>query len=44
MKKMLLIINGPACGADETFNAARLAVALSRRHDAESRSSSGETR
>jgi len=35
MKKILLIINGPAYGADETFNAVRLAVALSRRDDAE---------
>ncbi len=35
MKKILLIVNGPAYGADETFNALRLAVALSRREDAE---------
>lgn len=35
MKKILLIINGPAYGADETFNAVRLAVALSRRDDVE---------
>ncbi len=35
MKKILLILNGPAYGADETFNAVRLAVALSRRPDAE---------
>ena len=35
MKKILLILNGPAYGADETFNALRLAVALSRRDDAE---------
>ena len=34
MKKVLLIINGPAYGADETFNAMRLALALSRRDDA----------
>jgi uncharacterized protein involved in oxidation of intracellular sulfur len=34
MKNILLIINGPAYGADETFNAVRLAVALSRRDDA----------
>lgn len=34
MKNILLIINGPAYGADETFNAMRLAVALSRRDDA----------
>lgn len=33
MKKTLLIINGPAYGADETFNALRLAVALSKRDD-----------
>lgn len=37
MKKILLILNGPAYGADETFNAVRLAVALSRRDDAEVR-------
>jgi uncharacterized protein involved in oxidation of intracellular sulfur len=35
MKKILLIINGPAYGADETFNAVRLAVALSKLDDAE---------
>jgi len=29
--KVLLIINGPAYGSDETFNAVRLAVALSKR-------------
>ena len=29
--KVLLIINGPAYGSDETFNAVRLAVALSQR-------------
>jgi uncharacterized protein involved in oxidation of intracellular sulfur len=34
MKKILLIINGPAYGADETFNAIRLASALGRREDA----------
>jgi uncharacterized protein involved in oxidation of intracellular sulfur len=33
MKKTLLIVNGPAYGADETFNALRLAVALSKRED-----------
>lgn len=33
MKNILLIVNGPAYGADETFNAVRLAVALSRRDD-----------
>ena len=37
MKKILLILNGPDYGADETFNAVRLAVALSRREDAEVR-------
>ena len=37
MKKILLILNGPAYGSDETFNAVRLAVALSRRDDAEVR-------
>ncbi len=35
MKKILLIVNGPAYGSDETFNALRLAVALSRRGDAD---------
>ena len=34
MKKVLIIINGPAYGADETFNAMRLALALSKREDA----------
>jgi len=34
MRKILVIINGPAYGADETFNAIRLAVALSKRDDA----------
>jgi len=33
MEKILLIINGPAYGADETFNAIRLANALTRRDD-----------
>ena len=37
MKKIVLIINGPAYGADETFNAVRLASALGRRDDAEVR-------
>lgn len=37
MKKLLLIINGPAYGSDETFNAVRLAVALGHRDDAEVR-------
>ncbi|HLM23189.1 MAG TPA: hypothetical protein VK390_16920 [Propionibacteriaceae bacterium] len=40
MKKILLIINGPAYGADETFNAIRLAGALGRREDVTVRSSS----
>lgn len=35
MKKILLIVNGPAYGADETFNAIRLANALARRDDAQ---------
>ena len=33
MKKILLIVNGPAYGADETFNALRLAIALTGRAD-----------
>jgi uncharacterized protein involved in oxidation of intracellular sulfur len=43
MKKILLIVNGPAYGADATFNALRLKVALSRRDDTMSRSSSWVT-
>ena len=35
MRKILLILNGPAYGSDETFNAVRLANALVRRGDAE---------
>lgn len=35
MKQILLIVNGPAYGADETYNAVRLAGALGRRDDAE---------
>jgi len=35
VKRVLLILNGPAYGADETFNAVRLAVALAGRDDAE---------
>lgn len=35
MKKILIIINGPAYGSDETFNAIRLAVALAKRDDAQ---------
>jgi uncharacterized protein involved in oxidation of intracellular sulfur len=34
MKKLLIIVNGPAYGAEETFNAVRLANALARRDDA----------
>jgi uncharacterized protein involved in oxidation of intracellular sulfur len=33
MKKVLLTVNGPAYGADETFIAVRLAVALAKRND-----------
>jgi uncharacterized protein involved in oxidation of intracellular sulfur len=35
--KVLLIVNGPAYGADETFNVLRLAVALSKPDDTEPR-------
>lgn len=35
MKKVLLIVNGPAYGSDETYNALRLALALSKRTDAQ---------
>jgi uncharacterized protein involved in oxidation of intracellular sulfur len=35
--KTLIIVNGPAYGSDETFNALRLAVALSKRDDVETR-------
>ena len=35
--QLLLIVNGPAYGSDETYNAIRLAVALARREDAEPR-------
>jgi uncharacterized protein involved in oxidation of intracellular sulfur len=34
MKKILVIANGPAHGADEPYNAIRLANALMQRHDA----------
>lgn len=34
MKQVLVIVNGPAYGADETYNALRLAGALARRDDA----------
>ena len=33
MKKVLIIVNGPAYGSDVTFNALRLATALGRRDD-----------
>lgn len=33
MKKILLILNGPAYGADSTFNAVRLALALASHDD-----------
>jgi uncharacterized protein involved in oxidation of intracellular sulfur len=33
VKNVLLVVNGPAYGSDETYNALRLAVALSRRDD-----------
>jgi uncharacterized protein involved in oxidation of intracellular sulfur len=33
--KILLVLNGPAYGADQTFNALRLAIALTRREDTE---------
>lgn len=33
VKTLLIIINGPAYGSDETYNAVRLAVALARRGD-----------
>jgi uncharacterized protein involved in oxidation of intracellular sulfur len=35
VKKILLIVNGPAYGADATFNAVRLANAIARRDDAQ---------
>lgn len=35
MKKILVIVNGPAYGADETYNAIRRANALMRRDDAQ---------
>lgn len=34
MKKILMVVNGPAYGSDVTFNALRLAVALSKRPEA----------
>lgn len=33
MKRALLILNGPAYGSDETYNAVRLALTLARRQD-----------
>lgn len=33
MRRILLIVNGPAYGSDETFNALRLAVTLAKRGD-----------
>jgi sulfur relay (sulfurtransferase) complex TusBCD TusD component (DsrE family) len=35
--KVLIVVNGPAYGSDETFNALRLAIALSKRDDTEPR-------
>ena len=35
MTRVLLIVNGPAYGSDETYNALRLATALAARDDAE---------
>ena len=35
--KVLLIVNGPAYGSDETFNALRLALALARRDEVQPR-------
>jgi uncharacterized protein involved in oxidation of intracellular sulfur len=35
--KILLIVNGPAYGSDETFNSLRLAVALAKRDDVQPR-------
>jgi sulfur relay (sulfurtransferase) complex TusBCD TusD component (DsrE family) len=35
--KVLIVVNGPAYGSDETFNALRLAIALSKRDDAQPR-------
>ena len=32
-KKILLLLNGPAYGADKTFNALRLAITLTKRDD-----------
>lgn len=33
MQRILIVVNGPAYGSDETFNAIRLATALTRRDD-----------
>jgi uncharacterized protein involved in oxidation of intracellular sulfur len=35
--KVLIVVNGPAYGSDETFNALRLAIALSKRDDTQPR-------
>lgn len=35
--KVLIVVNGPAYGSDETFNALRLAIALSKRDGVEPR-------
>jgi uncharacterized protein involved in oxidation of intracellular sulfur len=35
--QVLLVVNGPAYGSDETFNAIRLAIALVKRDDTEAR-------
>lgn len=35
--RVLLVVNGPAYGSDETYNAIRLAVALARREDVQAR-------
>jgi uncharacterized protein involved in oxidation of intracellular sulfur len=37
VKDVLLIVNGPAYGSDETYNALRLAAALSHRDDVQAR-------
>ena len=35
MTRVLLVLNGPAYGSDETYNALRLAIALAERDDAD---------
>jgi uncharacterized protein involved in oxidation of intracellular sulfur len=37
VKSILLVVNGPAYGSDETYNAVRLAVALAKRDDTDVR-------